>query len=129
MKFLPVVTSLTFLLLTSPVTPIRAQAENSCVAQASTGSDAFEKITALSRARNLARQAAEAANGGLENYRADTSMHGWTEQAPCADNGDGTWTFTFQGTTPNSNTPTVESVVTVDSRTWKVTVDRNTPLR
>ena len=85
--------------------------------------------TELNRAKNLARQAAEMANGGLNEYRAENSMHGPSIESPFVDNGDGTWTFTFQGGSPGSMTPTVESVVTVDQNTLQVTVDYNGPIQ
>lgn len=83
----------------------------------------------LNRAENLARQAAEAANGGLGNYRAESSMYGPASQAPYKDNGDGTVTFTFKGHKPDSDVSTVESVVTVARDGSKITVDYNGPIR
>ena len=44
------------------------------------------------------------------------------------DNGDGTWTFTFQGGAPGASAYTVESVVTV-STSGEVTVDYNGDIR
>lgn len=85
--------------------------------------------TELNRAKNLARQAAEMANGGLNEYRAENSMHGPSIESPFVDNGDGTWTFTFKGGSPGSMTPTVESIVTVDQKTLQVTVDYNGPIQ
>lgn len=128
MKLLQIASTLTVLLFASTLTPAQAQSINSCVTQASAGEDTTTKITALSRAKNLARQAVEEANGGLGQYRAENSMYGPIGQTPCTDNGNGSWTFTFKGSTPGSGTPSFESVVTVDSQTWKVTVDRNTRL-
>ena len=83
---------------------------------------------ALNRAKNLARQAAEAANGGLGKYRAEASMHGASKESPFVDNGDGTWTFTFQGYKPGSSVYTVETVVTV-SQDGRIRVDYNGPIR
>ena len=82
----------------------------------------------LNRAKNLARQAAEIANGGLGNYRAEASMHGTSEESPFVDNGDGSWTFTFQGYKPGTSVYTVETVVTV-SQDGKVRVDYNGRIR
>ena len=82
----------------------------------------------LNRAKNLARQAAEIANGGLGKYRAEASMHGTSKESPFVDNGDGTWTFTFKGSKPGSSVFTVETVVTV-SQDGRVRVDYNGQIR
>lgn len=82
----------------------------------------------LNRAKNLARQAAERANGGLSRYRAESAMHGASADAPYVDNGDGSWTFTFVGGRPTA-TPSIESVVTVFRESWQVNVDYNGPIR
>ncbi len=114
------------------VFPVNAQPAadfSECATKAINSDNAAAKITALGRARNLARQAAEAANGGLEVYRADASMHGRISDAPCVDNGDGSWTFTVKGGTPGFTTPTKETVVTVNSNGWTVKVDYNGPIR
>lgn len=88
-----------------------------------------ERLGALTRAKNLARVAAESANGGLGNYRAESSMHGPATEAPYVDNENGTWTFTFKGSVPGTTTPTVESVVTVAKDGSEVTVNYNGPIR
>lgn len=82
----------------------------------------------LNRAKNLARQAAEIANGGLGNYRAEASMHGTSKESPFVDNGDGSWTFTFKGNKPGSSVYTVETVVTV-FQDGRVRVDYNGRIR
>ncbi|EKQ68159.1 hypothetical protein OsccyDRAFT_2675 [Leptolyngbyaceae cyanobacterium JSC-12] len=82
----------------------------------------------LNRAKNLARQAAEAANGGLKYYRAEASMHGPAAQCPYVDNGD-SWTFTFLGGRPGSTVMTTESVVTVYKNTPRVVVVYNGAIR
>jgi hypothetical protein len=82
----------------------------------------------LNRAKNLARQAAEVANGGLGNYRAEAAMHGAAKESPFVDNGNGTWTFTFKGQKPGASVYTVETVVTV-SQDGTVRVDYNGPIR
>jgi hypothetical protein len=88
-----------------------------------------DTIVALGRAKHLARQAAESANGGLEVYHADASMHGPVSLAPCVDNGSGSWTFTVRGGAPGFTTPTQDTVVTVDRNGWIVKVDYNGPVR
>jgi hypothetical protein len=77
------------------------------------------------RAMNLARQAAEKANGGLNNYRAEQSMYGPGSNAPFKDNGNGTLTFTFLGGPPAA-APTIKSVVTVSLQ--GVSLDSNEPI-
>ncbi|MHC5916649.1 MAG: hypothetical protein ACYTXE_38000 [Nostoc sp.] len=82
----------------------------------------------LGRAENLAREAAEKANGGLQHYRAENSMYGPAERSPHTYDGHGTWTFTFNGHSPDSDTPTVKSIVTV-SRTRIVHINYNRHIR
>ncbi len=83
----------------------------------------------LGRAQNLARQAAEQANGGLNNYRAEPAMFGDPKKATYVENSDGSWTFTFTGIVPPSTDFTIESVVTVAQDFSKITVDYNGPVR
>jgi hypothetical protein len=83
----------------------------------------------LSRAKNLARQAAERANGGVSNYTAEPAMHGPASESPYRVNADGTVTFTFVGGEPGYAVPSIESVVTVDPNGWAVTVDYNGSIR
>ncbi len=54
----------------------------------------------LLRGRNIARAAAETANGGLGNYMAEPAMHGPTANAPVVINEDGSLLFTFKGFRP-----------------------------
>ncbi|MDX2243033.1 MAG: hypothetical protein NW224_20325 [Leptolyngbyaceae cyanobacterium bins.302] len=117
--------------LTTTIVPGQAQTPeiSDCAAKAIASDDAVAQINALGRARNLARQAAEAANGGLGVYRTDASMHGRISDAPCVDNGNGTWTFTIKGGAPGFTTPTQETVVTVDGNAWTVKVDSNQAIR
>ncbi len=86
-------------------------------------------LNPLNKAKNLARQAGERANGGLTNYRAEASMHGNSADSPFVDNENGSWTFTFVGGPPGATTPTVETVVTVFANDWRTVVDYNGPIR
>jgi hypothetical protein len=83
---------------------------------------------AQTRAMNLARQAAERANGGLNNYRSEPSMYGPATKSPFKDNGNGTLTFTFLGGRPAAP-PTLQSVVTVSLDGSLVSVDYNGPVQ
>lgn len=82
----------------------------------------------LSRAKNLARQAAIKANGGLSRYRPEPSMFGPAAATPHVKNQDGSITFKFQGGTPGYVTPTLESEVTITQNS-DITVTYNGPLR
>lgn len=84
--------------------------------------------TTLQRAQNLARQAAERANGGLTKYRADAAMYGWANQSPFVTNADGSMTFSFVGGKPTAQ-PSIQSVVTVSQDAQVVSVDYNGPIR
>ncbi|MEO0376890.1 MAG: hypothetical protein AAF329_20175, partial [Cyanobacteria bacterium P01_A01_bin.17] len=80
-----------------------------------------------SRAKNLARQAAERANGGLSQYRAESAMSGPALTAPYVENADGSLTFTFKGGPPGG-AQTIETVATVVS-SGAVNLDYNGPIR
>lgn len=122
-------------LITLAISPVAAQAQpngfasdgktNPCVAKARASENPTVNILAVGRAKNLARQAAESANGGLGNYHAETAMHGPIGGTNCVANDNGTMTFTFQGGKPGFTTPTVQTTVTVDPSNWNVTVDSN----
>lgn len=82
----------------------------------------------LTRAKNLARQAAERENGGLSNYRAEASMYGPAIDSPHVENDDGSITFSFKGGPPGFVTPTLETVATV-SPAGTVAIGYNGPVR
>lgn len=89
---------------------------------------ASAKKLSFSRAKNRARQVAEEANGGLNNYRAEASMYQPSQNLRYKENQDNSWTFTFRGGRPGEAL-TVESVVTVSQDGSKVKVDYNGPIR
>ena len=82
----------------------------------------------LTRAKNLARQAAERQNGGLNAYRAEASMYGPAIDAPYVQNPEGSVTFTFKGGAPGFTTPTIETIAIVTSD-GQVQLQYNGPLR
>ncbi|MCY7323241.1 MAG: hypothetical protein LH660_15915 [Phormidesmis sp. CAN_BIN36] len=120
MRYFILLTLLVFPFVVSPIA--RAQFTDPIVQTRVKG------IEALSRAKNLARQAGEAANGGLEVYRAERSMHGSAAQSPYVDQDD-FWLFTFKGNAPGSDTPYVETEVRVDKADSKTTVLYNGAIR
>jgi hypothetical protein len=94
----------------------------------SQGSDLGNSDGSVSRAMNLARQAAERANGGLSVYRAEPAMYGPSEKAPYVVNKDSSITFTFLGGKPSAP-PIIQSVVTVTRDGSNVKMDYNGPIR
>jgi hypothetical protein len=82
----------------------------------------------INRAKNLARQAAITANGGLVRYRPDPAMFGPAVQTQYVRNTDGSITFSFTGSTPGSSTPSIETVAIV-APGGSVKLDYNGPLR
>jgi hypothetical protein len=98
---------------------------NSCIAAARAGTNPTAQLIAIGRAKNLARQAAEATNGGLVQYRADAPMHASIAEAPCSDAGDGKWTFTVQGQRLQATPAIMRTVVQVDQTTAEVTIVTN----
>lgn len=88
----------------------------------------------LKRAQNLARAAAEVANGGLNVYRAETSMHASAIAAPFELVASDSLVYTFRGYRPwdiDTNGTTsyfIESVVRV-TPTGEVTLEYNGPIR
>jgi hypothetical protein len=67
----------------------------------------------INRAKNLARQAAISANGGLEKYRPDPRMYGPAIQTDYVRNKDNSITFKFLGSAPGASTPSFETVARV----------------
>ncbi|MBF2097382.1 MAG: hypothetical protein IGQ88_03260 [Gloeomargaritaceae cyanobacterium C42_A2020_066] len=89
-----------------------------------------DQIFGLLRARNLARQAGEKANGGLNAYRAEPSMHGAASKSPYREV-EGYWLFTFRGGPPELTIQgiyTVETEVQVDKGSFATTVISNRAL-
>lgn len=91
--------------------------------------ESAERAGQFNRAKNLARQAAERANGGLSNYRAEDAMHGPAAEAPFVDNGNGTITFNFVGSRPGSDTPIYQTIATVNLESGQVNLDYNGSIR
>lgn len=122
--------------LTVPLLPSLAEAQESNPPGSSTPPASSSPVASpaanespyfRSRAKNLARQAAERANGGLRQYRAESAMSGPALTAPYVENADGSLTFTFKGGPPGG-TLTTETVATVSS-SGAVNLDYNGPIR
>ena len=92
--------------------PVPVPLETACVATTPA------EQRALNAAKNEARQAAEAENGGIGVYRAEPAMHGSVVDAPCEVVGPNIWRFTFRGGEPVAVSTmgdyTLLSVVTVE---------------
>lgn len=122
--FKPIITTVATALLAFPVSalPIFAQTVSTTL---SPGSEIIIiNDIPFNRAKNLARQTAEKINGGLNNYRAESSMYGPAWETPHKDNNDGTWTFSFTGHKPGSTISSTKSIITV-SQNGQITVDYN----
>ncbi|WP_299488247.1 hypothetical protein [Acaryochloris sp. IP29b_bin.137] len=104
--------------------PVSVYAQPSSINPPSQAADPFF----LTRAKNLARQAAERQNGGLKFYRAEAAMYGPAVNAPHQQNSDGSITFTFKGGAPGFVTPSVETIATVTPQ-GTVRLQYNGPLR
>jgi hypothetical protein len=89
----------------------------------------YGRLVQLNRAKNLARQAAERANGGLTEYRPEPAMHGPGQRTDYEELAEGVWQFTFKGRRPTATEYTIESVVVVDTNTGDITVEYNGPIR
>lgn len=89
----------------------------------------YSRLVQLNRAKNLARQAAEQANGGLSQYRPEPAMHGPAQRTDYKQLGKEVWQFTFQGRRPTAEEYTIESVVVVDTNSGEINVKYNGPIR
>ena len=107
--------------------PSRGTADPTPSSENASALAALDEDSFIARARNLARQAGIATNGGLRVYRPEASMFGPTSSAPFVKNEDGSVTFTFKGGAPAAPAPSQETAVTV-SRDGTVTVDFNRPI-
>ncbi len=83
----------------------------------------------LNRLKNYARQTAEEANGGLQKYRAEPSMHGPAFDSPYVINEDGTVTFTFLGKLPNTSEYIYESIVNINPDNFALEIEYNGSVR
>lgn len=86
--------------------------------------DASNDLYFLTRAKNLARQAAISQNGGLALYRPESSMYGPALQSPFTRNADGSVTFRIRGGAPGAPQLTQETEVLV-SKNVQVSVVYN----
>lgn len=108
-----------------PILPTAAMPTTAPVAPATDDSIRLtEAIFGLSRAQNLARQAGERVNGGLQVYRVENAMHGNAANSPFVDSGDA-WIFRFRGGAPGTALNTIETEVRVDKATFETSVIYN----
>ncbi len=98
--------------LAASILPLQAQTNNPESSEISAPKPATD-VYFINRAKNLARQAAIKANGGLERYRPDPVMYGPAVQTAYVNNSNGSITFTFKGSAPGGATPSIETVATV----------------
>ncbi len=112
---------------TFPSQPIAATSQTVQPLPAS-GDQALAADLFLARAKNLARQAAIQANGGLSRYRPDPRMFGPASQAPHVKNTNGSITFKFRGGSPGAQTLSLESEITV-AQNNAVIIQYNGPVR
>ena len=109
-----------------PITP-RIQSRELSLTNTAESSNALEnrciattpaEQRALNAAKNTARRAAERANGGLNVYRSEPSMHGDVVNAPCEAVSPEVWRFTIRGGDPEAvsiqGLYTILSIVKVD---------------
>jgi hypothetical protein len=105
--------------------PLNAQMPSTSAASSvPNGATPASDVYFLNRAKNLARQAAINANGGLGQYRPDPIMYGPAIQTAYTRQNDGSITFRFNGSAPASLTPKFETVATVTA-TGVVNLDYN----
>lgn len=71
----------------------------------------YRHLIRMNRAKNWARQAAEAENGGLSQYRAEPAMHGPVEETDHEKIDEGVWRFRIKGRRPSESDFTIETVV------------------
>ena len=82
----------------------------------------------LNQAKNRARQVAESENGGLNEYRAEYSMHGQALNSPYEELEE-YWQFNFYGRSPRETEPSFESVIRVHKYTGDTIIDYNGAIR
>jgi hypothetical protein len=115
-------------LLSSVGSPLMAQTNNTSTPQQYAASETAPDVYFINRAKNLARQAAISANGGLIKYRPEPAMFGPALQTTFTRNANGSITFSFKGGLPDAPTSTLETVATVSSD-GKVNLDYNGAIR